>query len=70
MAITSKVASVESSPSPGDVVRLKTGGPDMTVVGRTAQHDEIRVGWFDSDHVYQEVSLDGAAVAPVVRNAE
>lgn len=35
---------------PGDVVQLKSGGPLMTVMGRT-QYGVYACEWFDKNHV-------------------
>lgn len=33
----------------GDTVRLRSGGPDMTVNGRCGPYGEVECDWFDKD---------------------
>ena len=38
---------------PGDLVRLRSGGPDMTVVSVTTEpSEEYKCSWFDGDGKY------------------
>jgi uncharacterized protein YodC (DUF2158 family) len=48
----------------GDVVRLKSGGPNMTVDG-TAGSRYVCV-WFDSSNVYYRQNFDQGAIEKVV----
>jgi len=34
----------------GDVVKLKSGGPDMTVVGVGASTNDLQCAWFSGEH--------------------
>jgi len=51
----------------GDVVRLKSGGPKMTIVGfdKYSDADLYKCQWFDKDHrldgLFTEASLENAA---------
>lgn len=38
----------------GDIVRLKSGSPDLTVTGH-CEDEHIQVTWFVEDHGYDEV---------------
>jgi len=52
---------------PGDVVRLKSGGPNMTVtpvgpMGQSQVANPVRCQWFDGDdlqdNIFEEACLD------------
>lgn len=45
----------------GDLVRLKSGGPRMTVEGEPGNGSYVRCVWFDSPYhgVYREAFLSG-----------
>lgn len=43
------VAEPELRPKAGDVLRLKTGGPNMTAVGQVAAGTKIMLTWFTPD---------------------
>jgi uncharacterized protein YodC (DUF2158 family) len=49
----------------GDVVRLKSGGPRMTVVGHVQLSDIMLCKWFEGDKVHTDSfpskALEGAA---------
>lgn len=52
--------------SVGDQVKLKSGGPVMTVTGAAPTEDsEVTVSWFDADHNYHTASIPLAALAKV-----
>jgi uncharacterized protein YodC (DUF2158 family) len=48
---------------PGDQVRLRSGGPPMTVLGVNARGGEVRCSWFDAAQAFhQEQFPPGALV--------
>jgi uncharacterized protein YodC (DUF2158 family) len=48
---------------PGDQVRLRSGGPPLTVVSVHAKSGEVKCGWFDADQAFhQEHFPPGALV--------
>jgi uncharacterized protein YodC (DUF2158 family) len=51
----------------GDVVRLKSGGPAMTVIatGPRAEPGVVECAWFDRDHTYARTSFPPRALEPV-----
>lgn len=55
----------ESVLRPGDVVRLKSGGPNMTVNIAHAADDDIQCVWYNSDGTYHTHCFSEACLAPV-----
>lgn len=56
---------------PGDVVKLITGGPDMTVLEVCDDCGDVGVGWFnkvDSHWHFEAISVPAEALQPVVTN--
>lgn len=49
MSKKTKVAASVTGPVPGDVVMLKSGGPNMTVTVIT--EERVSCMWFDDNHV-------------------
>lgn len=49
-----EVSNVADDFEKGDVVRLKTGGPRMTVQGRRVHGDDLICKWFDDDGANKE----------------
>jgi uncharacterized protein YodC (DUF2158 family) len=47
----------------GDVVRLKSGGPDMTV--DNANFSRVVCTWFDSNNILHHQSFDQGAIEKV-----
>jgi uncharacterized protein YodC (DUF2158 family) len=58
----------------GDVVRLKSGGPKMTVVGRMWGSDQLLCNWFEGDRShagsFPSKALERAAEARETARAE
>jgi uncharacterized protein YodC (DUF2158 family) len=55
---------------PGKIVRLRSGGPNMTISHTGNNHDAFKVGtvhvkWFTSEGVLQSGSFDARALRPV-----
>jgi uncharacterized protein YodC (DUF2158 family) len=49
---------------PGDQVRLKSGGPPMTVLGVNTKNTEVKCSWFDTAQAFhQEAFPPGALVS-------
>ncbi|MGD9739872.1 MAG: YodC family protein [Bauldia sp.] len=51
---------------PGDVVQLKSGGPAMTVEGRSAYTDDLICTWFEKEKKYQD-TFPAATLVPYVK---
>jgi uncharacterized protein YodC (DUF2158 family) len=51
----------------GEVVRLKSGGPAMTViaVGARAEPGMVECAWFDRDQTYARANFPPRALEPV-----
>lgn len=50
---------------PGDLVRLKSGGPLMTVQRKTCQKtNEYRCSWFDETVIMRSTVFQGEALQP------
>ena len=49
-------------PKPGSVVRLRSGGPKMTVSEVDAGPDRVAVTWFDDAHVLHTGAFDVIAL--------
>jgi len=47
----------EKNPKVGDIVVLKSGGPDMTVSSQLTK-DVVRCHWFDNNHELKEGDFD------------
>lgn len=47
---------------PGDVVKLKSGGPWMTVQGSVAEKEEVICSWFDEDGPLHVVGFHPASL--------
>ena len=47
---------------PGDQVRLKSGGPPMTVVGVAAKGGDVKCGWFDASQAFHHESFPPGAL--------
>lgn len=47
----------------GDVVRLKTGGPRMTIDEILATSGKVNCVWFDDDHKVQREVFDSQSLA-------
>jgi uncharacterized protein YodC (DUF2158 family) len=39
---------------PGDQVRLRSGGPPMTVLGVNARSGEVKCSWFDAGQAFHQ----------------
>ena len=50
---------------PGDQVRLRSGGPSMTVLSVSAKGGDMKCSWFDASQVFHQEHFPPAALVLV-----